>query len=129
LLKSGQHKKAILPLNMSELIKAQQDTLLKNVDEETKSLYQEKQTALHMNSLDAEGVDFTKVAGLDEHIRELKEMVTIPLLYPELFSNFKITPPRGIFQVDNYRCLISWTPWNWQNINGTSIGCKLFYHG
>ena len=23
-------------------------------------------------------------------------MVAIPLLYPELFENFKITPPRGV---------------------------------
>jgi SpoVK/Ycf46/Vps4 family AAA+-type ATPase len=29
-------------------------------------------------------------------ISALKEMVAIPLLYPELFENFKITPPRGV---------------------------------
>ena len=41
-------------------------------------------------------IDFDAVGGLDGHIEKLKEMVTLPLLYPELFQQFKITPPRGV---------------------------------
>ncbi|KJR87155.1 AAA family ATPase [Sporothrix schenckii 1099-18] len=41
-------------------------------------------------------VDFSKVGGLQNHINQLKEMVTLPLLYPELFLRFKVTPPRGV---------------------------------
>ncbi|ESZ97668.1 hypothetical protein SBOR_1950 [Sclerotinia borealis F-4128] len=41
-------------------------------------------------------VDFTKVGGLEGHIEQLKEMVQIPLLYPELFQKFNVTPPRGV---------------------------------
>jgi ATPase family AAA domain-containing protein 2 len=41
-------------------------------------------------------VDFSKVGGLSGHINQLKEMVTLPLLYPELFQRFKVTPPRGV---------------------------------
>lgn len=41
-------------------------------------------------------VDFSKVGGLQGHINQLKEMVTLPLLYPELFLRFKVTPPRGV---------------------------------
>ncbi|KAH7127003.1 ATPase family AAA domain-containing protein 2 [Dendryphion nanum] len=41
-------------------------------------------------------VNFDGVGGLDDHIDKLKEMVMLPLLYPELFQNFKITPPRGV---------------------------------
>ncbi len=41
-------------------------------------------------------VTFDQVGGLDEHIASLKEMVTLPLLYPEIFQQFKITPPRGV---------------------------------
>ncbi|CAK7263637.1 TAT-binding protein-like protein 7, AAA ATPase [Sporothrix epigloea] len=41
-------------------------------------------------------VDFSKVGGLQSHINQLKEMVTLPLLYPELFLRFKVTPPRGV---------------------------------
>lgn len=41
-------------------------------------------------------VTFDQVGGLDDHIASLKEMVTLPLLYPEIFQQFKITPPRGV---------------------------------
>jgi SpoVK/Ycf46/Vps4 family AAA+-type ATPase len=41
-------------------------------------------------------VDFSKVGGLQGHIDQLKEMVQLPLLYPELFSRFHVTPPRGV---------------------------------
>ncbi|KAB2574252.1 putative AAA domain-containing protein [Lasiodiplodia theobromae] len=43
-----------------------------------------------------EEVNFDSVGGLDNHINQLKEMVTLPLLYPEMFQKFKITPPRGV---------------------------------
>ncbi|KAA8523942.1 hypothetical protein F0562_010365 [Nyssa sinensis] len=36
------------------------------------------------------------VAGLQDVIRSLKEVVILPLLYPELFSNLGLTPPRGV---------------------------------
>ncbi|KAF2788565.1 AAA-domain-containing protein [Melanomma pulvis-pyrius CBS 109.77] len=41
-------------------------------------------------------VSFEGVGGLDDHINKLKEMVMLPLLYPEVFQRFKITPPRGV---------------------------------
>ncbi|RCI15198.1 hypothetical protein L249_6441 [Ophiocordyceps polyrhachis-furcata BCC 54312] len=41
-------------------------------------------------------VDFSKVGGLQGHIDQLKEMVQLPLLYPELFTKFNVTPPRGV---------------------------------
>lgn len=41
-------------------------------------------------------IDFTGVGGLDGHINKLKEMVMLPLLYPEVFTQFKMTPPRGV---------------------------------
>jgi SpoVK/Ycf46/Vps4 family AAA+-type ATPase len=41
-------------------------------------------------------VDFSKVGGLAGHIDQLKEMVQLPLLYPELFTRFHVTPPRGV---------------------------------
>ena len=41
-------------------------------------------------------VDFSKVGGLQSHIDQLKEMVQLPLLYPELFMKFHVTPPRGV---------------------------------
>ncbi|WWC57746.1 uncharacterized protein I303_100280 [Kwoniella dejecticola CBS 10117] len=54
----------------------------------------------NMADADPMGVDmnvtFDNVGGLDDHINQLKEMVALPLLYPELFQQFGITPPRGV---------------------------------
>ncbi|KAL1960787.1 hypothetical protein VTO42DRAFT_6617 [Malbranchea cinnamomea] len=41
-------------------------------------------------------VTFDSVGGLQGHIDQLKEMVSLPLLYPEIFQRFKIVPPRGV---------------------------------
>ena len=41
-------------------------------------------------------VSFDQVGGLDHYIRALKEMVFLPLVYPELFERFHISPPRGV---------------------------------
>lgn len=41
-------------------------------------------------------VNFDSVGGLKGHIDQLKEMVALPLLYPEIFQRFHIVPPRGV---------------------------------
>ncbi|XP_033644751.1 ATPase family AAA domain-containing protein 2-like isoform X1 [Asterias rubens] len=41
-------------------------------------------------------VTFDSVGGLNQHVQSLKEMVVFPLLYPEVFERFKISPPRGV---------------------------------
>ena len=41
-------------------------------------------------------VGFDQVGGLDHYIAVLKEMVFLPLVYPELFQRFHISPPRGV---------------------------------
>ena len=41
-------------------------------------------------------VNFDSVGGLENQIDHLKEMVALPLLYPEIFQRFKVTPPRGV---------------------------------
>ncbi|KAF9449012.1 AAA-domain-containing protein [Macrolepiota fuliginosa MF-IS2] len=43
-----------------------------------------------------QNVTFDEVGGLDEHIHSLKEMTLLPLLYPEVFQRFGVTPPRGV---------------------------------
>ncbi|KAI8471874.1 MAG: hypothetical protein J3K34DRAFT_505681 [Monoraphidium minutum] len=46
----------------------------------------------------AAGAEITPLAvgGLDHYIRSLKEMIFLPLLYPELFDRFGLQPPRGV---------------------------------
>ncbi|KAJ3681129.1 hypothetical protein LUZ60_015618 [Juncus effusus] len=41
-------------------------------------------------------VSFSDIGGLSEYIDKLKEMVFFPLLYPDFFANYHITPPRGV---------------------------------
>lgn len=41
-------------------------------------------------------IDFSAIGGLDNYINQLKEMVALPLLYPEVYQRFGITPPRGV---------------------------------
>ena len=43
-----------------------------------------------------QNVTFDGVGGLEGHIDSLKEMVALPLLYPEIFQRFHVTPPRGV---------------------------------
>ncbi|KAI6008469.1 hypothetical protein EDC04DRAFT_3095303, partial [Pisolithus marmoratus] len=43
-----------------------------------------------------QNVTFDEVGGLDDHIHALKEMTLLPLLYPEVFQRFGLTPPRGV---------------------------------
>ena len=43
-----------------------------------------------------QNVNFDAVGGLQGHIDQLKEMVALPLLYPEIFQRFHVTPPRGV---------------------------------
>ena len=41
-------------------------------------------------------ITFESIGGLDHHIKALKEMIVLPLLYPEVFKKFSLTPPRGV---------------------------------
>lgn len=43
-----------------------------------------------------ESVSFDDIGGLSEYIDALKEMVFFPLLYPDFFASYHITPPRGV---------------------------------
>ncbi|KAJ6959191.1 ATPase family AAA domain-containing protein [Populus alba x Populus x berolinensis] len=41
-------------------------------------------------------VSFDDIGGLSGYIDALKEMVFFPLLYPDFFASYHITPPRGV---------------------------------
>ena len=44
-------------------------------------------------------IGFGSVGGLNNHIQSLKEMVVLPLLYPDVFQRFDAQPPRGVLFV------------------------------
>ncbi|XP_014219743.1 ATPase family AAA domain-containing protein 2 isoform X2 [Copidosoma floridanum] len=41
-------------------------------------------------------ITFNDVGGLESHIHCLKEMVVFPMVYPEVFDRFHLTPPKGV---------------------------------
>lgn len=41
-------------------------------------------------------IKFSSVGGLDSHIQCLKEMILLPMMYPEVFKKFLVEPPRGV---------------------------------
>lgn len=48
-----------------------------------------------MSHEDPGNISYAQVGGLAEQIRELREVVELPLLNPELFKRVGITPPKG----------------------------------
>lgn len=52
-------------------------------------------TPLHIDRT----ISFASVGGLPEHIVTLREMVLLPLLYPDVLRRLRVTPPRGVLFV------------------------------
>ncbi|KAL9651601.1 hypothetical protein ABK040_001546 [Willaertia magna] len=55
-----------------------------------------KKPSADIDPLFSKPIGFDSIGGLHRHINALKEMVVLPLLYPEVFDKFDITPPRGV---------------------------------
>ncbi|CAK4983322.1 unnamed protein product [Aphanomyces euteiches] len=53
-------------------------------------------TVYHMLYEDAGNVSFSHIGGLNEQIRELREVIELPLTNPELFLRVGIKPPKGV---------------------------------
>jgi len=49
-----------------------------------------------MSLEDPGGASFAGIGGLSEQVRELREVIELPLLNPELFVRVGITPPKGV---------------------------------
>ncbi|KAJ3193850.1 ATPase AAA domain-containing protein 2 [Irineochytrium annulatum] len=92
------------PINLNELLRQQEMALMKDLPEEERDKMEKEMRMFRSTSSKdladtdplAVTVSFDHVGGLTDHIRSLKEMVVMPLLYPEVFSSFKITAPRGV---------------------------------
>jgi len=50
----------------------------------------------HMLAEDPGSVDYSTIGGLNEQIRELREVIELPLTNPELFVRVGIKPPKGV---------------------------------
>ncbi|MCQ5362121.1 MAG: proteasome-activating nucleotidase [Candidatus Methanomethylicia archaeon] len=49
-----------------------------------------------MEVLESPKVSYDDIGGLDEQIREIRELIEFPLLKPELFEKVGIEPPKGV---------------------------------
>lgn len=54
-------------------------------------------TVYHMLNEDAGNVSFSSIGGLNEQIRELREVIELPLTNPELFLRVGIKPLRACY--------------------------------
>lgn len=110
-------------------------------------------TVFHMQAGEEDGgVSFADIGGLNEQIRELREVIELPLTNPELFIRVgikvsQILPGPWLVHPDSYssmysnsshrltlelflfrilsgpqRCLVVWTPWYWKNPVSSSLG-------
>jgi 26S proteasome regulatory subunit T4 len=49
-----------------------------------------------MSTEDPGNISFAGIGGLSDQIRELREVIELPLLNPELFLRVGIKPPKGV---------------------------------
>lgn len=40
--------------------------------------------------------DFSKIGGLSNHVKTLRDIIILPLLYGNVFKSFNIRAPRGV---------------------------------
>jgi 26S proteasome regulatory subunit T4 len=50
----------------------------------------------NMSTEDPGNISFAGIGGLGDQIRELREVIELPLLNPELFIRVGIKPPKGV---------------------------------
>ena len=76
-----------------------QRSLVNPINSEGSSRNAFKSTTWQKADIDPMSIDqsitFDSIGGLDHHIKALKEMVILPLLYPEVFKKFNLSPPKG----------------------------------
>ena len=79
-------------LTPGDRVLAEQKSLIL-VDKLDKSKHQEVENFL---IIDKPNIKWENIGGLKEQIREIKEVIELPLLKPELFKKVGILPPKGI---------------------------------
>ena len=53
-------------------------------------------TVFHMLHEDPGDIKYNDIGGLNEQIRELREVIELPLINPQLFLRVGIKPPKGM---------------------------------
>lgn len=69
------------------------------VNDQTKILIQSEQSVSLEGNIESKvipRVSYEDIGGLDETIQHLREMVELPIRYPELFQRLGVKPPKGV---------------------------------
>jgi transitional endoplasmic reticulum ATPase len=85
-------------------------------------------------ALSVRDISYEDIGGLSREIREIREMIEIPLRHPELFSRLGINPPRGVLlhgppgtgKTLIARAVASETDANFISISGPEIVSKFY---
>ncbi|MCS7119141.1 MAG: CDC48 family AAA ATPase [Archaeoglobaceae archaeon] len=65
------------------------------IDESTKVVYREH-PAKGFERIGKAGVTYEDIGGLKEELQKVREIIELPLKYPELFKRLGIEPPKGV---------------------------------
>ena len=65
------------------------------IDESTRVIYRDR-PAKGFERLGKAGVTYEDIGGLKEELQKVREIIELPLKYPELFQRLGIDPPKGV---------------------------------
>ncbi len=85
-------------------------------------------------ALHARDISYEDIGGLSREIRDIREMIEVPLRHPELFARLGINPPRGVLlhgppgtgKTMIARAVASETDANFVSISGPEIVSKFY---
>ncbi len=65
------------------------------IDESTRIIYREE-PAKGFERMGKAGITYEDIGGLKEELQKIREIVELPLKYPEIFQRLGIDPPKGV---------------------------------
>ncbi|GMM39927.1 Yta7 protein [Hanseniaspora uvarum] len=96
IIKADLNQPLLLPPNQQHAKNKNYTPKVAGMDSDSSSSGDEQVTADTDPIAIPKETSFDDIGGFDNYITQLKEMITLPLLYPELYTNFNIQPPRGV---------------------------------
>jgi ATP-dependent 26S proteasome regulatory subunit len=81
-----------LPVNINQLIEQQESRFLSMLSDADREYFKRQYTKKELPA----AITFDDIAGHQEHLKKLHEMITLPLQYPSIYTHFGISPPRGV---------------------------------
>ncbi|PWI49663.1 AAA family ATPase [Candidatus Heimdallarchaeota archaeon B3_Heim] len=82
-----------------KVVEVQPDSESVVVNKETEIIIDSKESTSLKEQTESEAiprVSYEDIGGLDETIKNLREMVELPMRYPELFQRLGVNPPKGV---------------------------------